>query len=110
MKQLLAALLMVATGCSAQTPAQRQLAASEEANAQCLAMGARNHQEVLNCRMAMYNQAQAQQAAASAEYGRRMQAVGAQLLMGNHQPSQPQRRFVNCTTMPNGIGTNTTCY
>lgn len=93
---------VLTVGCS--TPEQQ--AARDQRVAQiyhdkCAAMGAVSQEQFFQCRL----QLQQADTAASAEYGRRMQAAGNALLT-----PQPQRRYVNCTTLPAGMGTQTTCY
>lgn len=105
MKYWALGLFAALVGCASSPEEQ---AAKEQRVAQiyhdrCAAMGAVTQDQFFNCRLQM----QQADAARSAEYGRRMQTAGAQLLAP--QPV-PQRRFVNCTTMPASMGTRTTCY
>lgn len=105
MRRWTVGLLILAAGC-ATTPEEQ--AAKEQRTAQayhdrCAAMGAVTQDQFFNCRL----QLQQADIARSEAYGRRMQAAGAALMAGN---PQPQRQFVNCTTMPAGVGTRTTCY
>lgn len=71
---------------------------------QCASMGAVTQDQFFNCRL----QLQQADAARSEAYGRRMQAVGAQMLMGNPQPQQ-YPRTVTCRSVPEGIVVRTVC-
>ncbi len=99
------AVLISASACT--TPEQQ--AAHDQRVAQiyhdqCASMGAVTQDQFFNCRL----QLQQADAARSEAYGRRMQAVGAQMLMGNPQPQQ-YPRTVTCRSVPEGIVVRTVC-
>ena len=105
MKRIVLVGLLSLAGCT--TPEQqaaRDQRVAQIYHDQCASMGAVTQDQFFNCRL----QLQQADAARSEAYGRRMQAVGAQMLMGNPQPQQ-YPRTVTCRSVPEGIVVRTVC-